>query len=494
MSELTVNLKYRHPLSTTLSLLARVSFPIWALLMPLVAVGSLCALLVALAGSSFFGLPLTMAFEILMASIAISAIGMRLNKLVEKRHLLVEKSGIELPSALGTAFGSVYIPWQAIDKVEADMQDPSRPVLNFHITSGGIKKVECSRLDSREIEQLLLAVQLWASPAAQGASIVELQDAIKPHSLLEDKQNLGPSYTALWEDELHRRFRQVSFLPLDPGVIIRNGTLKVVRQLAMGGLSAIYLCQADQRDLVVVKESVIPPDAAPAMREKAEELFDREAKILMKLSHPKIVRVLDYFVTNERNYMMLEYVKGQDLRLYVKQNGPVRSATALSWALEIASVLEYLHTRDIPVIHRDLTPDNIVVKDDGSIVVIDFGAANEFIGNSTGTFVGKQCYISPEQFRGKAVPQSDIYALGCTLHYLLTGSDPQALSVAHPHSLNEIIPPEVDSLVADCTAIQLEQRIPDALILSQRIEALIKNKTSDSSLTKSLGSPKDSFS
>ncbi len=108
----------------------------------------------------------------------------------------------------------------------------------------------------------------------------------------------------------------------------------------------------------------------------------------------------------------------------------------------------------MPVIHRDLTPDNIVVKDDGTLVVIDFGAANEFIGNSTGTFVGKQCYISPEQFRGKAVPQSDIYALGCTLHYLLTGSDPQALSVAHPHSLNEIVSPEVDALVAECTAVQ----------------------------------------
>jgi serine/threonine protein kinase len=489
MSELTINLKYRHPLTTTLSVLARLSFPVWALIMPVVIAVSLFALFCALRGSS--ELSVSHLFEIMMAAIAVMAVGIRLNKLVEKRHLLVEKSGIELPHALGTAFGCTYIPWQSIDKVEANLKNETRPVIQFHVTSGGIKKIDCARLASSEVEQLLLAVQLWASPSAQTPSIAQLQESIKPQSLLEDKQNLGPSYTALWEDELHRRFRQVSFLPLEPGVIIRNGTLKVVRQLAMGGLSAIYLCQADQRDLVVVKESVIPPDAAPAMREKAEELFDREAKILMKLSHPKIVKVLDHFVTNERNYMMLEYVKGQDLRQYIKQNGPVRETTALDWAKEITSVLEYLHGREVPVIHRDLTPDNIVVKDDGTLVVIDFGAANEFIGNSTGTFVGKQCYISPEQFRGKAVPQSDIYALGCTLHYLLTGFDPQALSVAHPHSINEIVPPELDALVAECTAIQLEHRIANASDLSQKIDSLLKFKTTGYTQNKSLGLKKD---
>jgi serine/threonine protein kinase len=489
MSELTINLKYRHPLTTTLSVLARLSFPVWALIMPVVIAVSLFALFCALRGSS--ELSVSHLFEIMMAAIAVMAVGIRLNKLVEKRHLLVEKSGIELPHALGTAFGCTYIPWQSIDKVEANLKNETRPVIQFHVTSGGIKKIDCARLASSEVEQLLLAVQLWASPSAQTPSIAQLQESIKPQSLLEDKQNLGPSYTALWEDELHRRFRQVSFLPLEPGVIIRNGTLKVVRQLAMGGLSAIYLCQADQRDLVVVKESVIPPDAAPAMREKAEELFDREAKILMKLSHPKIVKVLDHFVTNERNYMMLEYVKGQDLRQYIKQNGPVRETTALDWAKEITSVLEYLHGREVPVIHRDLTPDNIVVKDDGTLVVIDFGAANEFIGNSTGTFVGKQCYISPEQFRGKAVPQSDIYALGCTLHYLLTGFDPQALSVAHPHSINEIVPPELDALVAECTAIQLEHRIANASDLSQKIDSLLKFKTTGYTQNKSLSLKKD---
>ncbi len=237
MSELTVNLKYRHALTTTLSVLARLSFPLWALIMPIVAVGSIVVLVAALMGSHLFGVPLTTAFEVLMAAIAVAAVGIRLNKLVEKRHLLVEKSGIELPSPLGTAFGCAYVPWQLIDKVEANMKDESRPVIYFHIASGGIKKVECARLASGEIEQLLLAVQLWAAPSAQAASIVQLQEAIKPQSLSDQVIRLCGKMNCIGASGKCRS------LPLDPGVIIRNGSLKVVRQLAMGGLSAIYLCQ-----------------------------------------------------------------------------------------------------------------------------------------------------------------------------------------------------------------------------------------------------------
>ncbi len=150
---------------------------------------------------------------------------------------------------------------------------------------------------------------------------------------------------------------------------------------------------------------------------------------LLKISHPNIVKVLDYFIEQDRNYLMLEYVNGQDLRQLVKQNGPQKESTVINWALQMVSILKYLHEQDPPLIHRDFTPDNIVLCDDGSIVVIDFGAANEFIGNATGTFVGKHAFIAPEQFRGKAVVQSDIYALGCTLYFLLTGQEPEALSI-----------------------------------------------------------------
>jgi serine/threonine-protein kinase len=232
----------------------------------------------------------------------------------------------------------------------------------------------------------------------------------------------------------------------------------------------------DERDLVVVKEAVTPEDSAPELKQKAEELFEREAKILMKLDHPHVVKVLDYFAASGRNYMMLEYVNGRDLRQYVKQNGRVREAVVLEWAEQIASVLQYLHQQTPPVIHRDFTPDNIVVRDDGQIVVIDFGAANEFIGNSTGTFVGKQCYIAPEQFRGKAVPVSDVYAFGCSLNFLLTGQDPEALSTSHPRNINELVSQEMDAFVCQCTDASPEKR-PSSSQLSYLLDGLTPRST-----------------
>ncbi|HEY9757191.1 MAG TPA: serine/threonine-protein kinase [Oculatellaceae cyanobacterium] len=468
MSDLTVQLKYRHPLSDSLNTMSHVSFPLWGIVAPLMV----------LAGCfSYFFLPAYRpdgtAVASILSGLLLAGLGFRFSSFIGKSALRIEKSGIDLPNHFGTAFSSTFVPWNSIAKIEAPAENPERPRLVFYTKGHGSRTIECWRFTGPELEQLLLAIQLWSSEPSVDSSVKTLQETIKTEALLEDKQNLGPSYTALWDDELHRRFRQVAFIPLEPSTVIRNGTLTVVRQLAMGGLSAIYLCQLDQQELVIVKEAVTPNSEGNAeLKKKAQELFDREAQLLMRLSHPKIVKVLDHFVQDNRSYMMMEYVKGQDLRQYVKQNGSVREALVADWAKEIASVLSYLHGLETPVVHRDLTPDNIVVKDDGSIVVIDFGAANEYLGNSTGTFVGKQCYISPEQFRGKAVPQSDIYAFGGTLHFLLTGSDPKALSASHPREANSMVSEPMDTLVADCTALDTERRIKTAEDLTERLKLI----------------------
>jgi serine/threonine-protein kinase len=270
------------------------------------------------------------------------------------------------------------------------------------------------------------------------------------------------SYTDMWEDELRRRFLSTAFLPIEPGSMLRNGSLKIVRQLAMGGLSAVYLAQLDNKDLVVIKEAVIPDDAVEAVRKKAQEMFEREAQFLMKLSHPGIVRVLDYFMDGGRHYLMLEHINGQDTRQLVKQNGAQKESTVIQWALEIANTLKYLHEQDPPIVHRDLTPDNIVLRDDGSIMVIDFGAANEFIGTATGTLVGKQAYIAPEQLRGKAATQSDLYALGCTLFYYLTGKEPEALSTSDPSTEREDVTSEMSEVVKTLTQMEPEDRYQTA--------------------------------
>jgi serine/threonine protein kinase len=98
------------------------------------------------------------------------------------------------------------------------------------------------------------------------------------------------------------------------------------------------------------------------------------------------------------------------------------------------------------------------LRNDQEIVIVDFGAANEYIGNATGTFVGKQAYIAPEQLRGKATIHSDIYAFGCTLFFLLTGTEPEALSTSNPRSVNPSVSEGLAELVESCTQLEAGDR------------------------------------
>jgi serine/threonine-protein kinase len=182
--------------------------------------------------------------------------------------------------------------------------------------------------------------------------------------------------------------------------------------------------------------------------------------------------VLEHFQEDNRSYLVLEFIPGQDLRQLVKQNGKQSRAVVLEWFRQLSLILDYLHTQKTPIIHRDLTPDNIVLNDNGEITLIDFGAANEFVGAATGTMVGKQSYIAPEQLRGRATPASDIYALGCTIYFLLTGSEAEALSESHPQEICPQIDSALDQLVAHCTAMEESERPASSLALCRLIEAL----------------------
>lgn len=268
------------------------------------------------------------------------------------------------------------------------------------------------------------------------------------------------SFTAIWERDLASRFGSTAFVPLEAKSKLQDGRLTVIGQISFGGLSAVYLAKDTLGETVILKEAVVPLNADAASKAKALEMFKREAKILQSLSHPNIARVLDHFVENGRDYMVIEHINGADLRAYVKEHGPQSERLIMRWALEIADIMQYLHSQTPPIIHRDVTPDNLVLDRTGSIKLIDFGAANELIATATGTLVGKQAYISPEQFRGHAVPQSDIYSLGCTLYYLAEGSDPEALSQSSLVGESTVKMHALSSLISACTALELEDRLP----------------------------------
>ncbi|HNA71953.1 MAG TPA: protein kinase, partial [Candidatus Obscuribacter sp.] len=117
-----------------------------------------------------------------------------------------------------------------------------------------------------------------------------------------------------------------------------------------------------------------------------------------------------------------------------------------------------LHQHEPQILHRDLTPDNLVITNNGNLALIDFGSAHQFVEGITGTLVGKQAYIAPEQLRGKATIQSDIYSFGCCLYFLATGKEPQALKECDAIASGASITNSLNELIRCCTSFEAKER------------------------------------
>jgi len=353
---------------------------------------------------------------------------------------------------------------------EYDLEEAKdKKKLFIYFKSGGHVSLDLNKMTKESMEKIFQAVEAWCIDCNRipPASLPDKKKSPKPVEL----EDLTP--TRMWEDELQAHFSATNFVPLEKGKELQGGRYEVLMQLASGGLSAVYLAEMQDKSLVILKEAALPKSIDEKLRLKAKELFEREARLLRKLSHPKIARVLDNFIERGRDYLVLEFVAGESLRQVVRKGGPQSEKTTLQLAMEAAQILDYLHDQEPPVVHRDITPDNLILRDDGTLALIDFGAANDLVGTATGTLVGKQCYMAPEQFKGKACKQSDIYALGCTLYFLLTAEDPDALSRSYPRDLREDVSEELNNLVADCTHLDLALRVEGAAQLSDRVEALL---------------------
>jgi tRNA A-37 threonylcarbamoyl transferase component Bud32 len=411
-------------------------------------------------------------------------------KLAKECAIRIEENGIVFPFMFGpdllfrptrewndiahVLIGSLSGRVPGAYEFELEKERDTRHKIFIYFKSGGHAYIDLRRMSKKGYELLFVALEPYCIDFHRSPQL--RQDGDEKRSADDRKQisqDKPKSFTELWEEEMHDHFSATNFVPLRKGKLLRGGRFRVLMQIAAGGLSAIYLAETPEKELRVIKEASLPPTLEDSLRAKAKELFTREATILQRLSHPKIAKVLDYFVEDGRDYLVLEFVPGHTLRQLVRQNGAMKEEEVLKHARQVAEILEYLHAQTPPVIHRDITPDNLVLREDGAIVIIDFGAANQVLGSATGTLIGKQAYISPEQFRGRSEAQSDIYALGGSMHFMLTGQDPEALSASHPRSINSSISPGVDALVAVSTAEDLSERISSASALFDEITKVL---------------------
>ena len=225
---------------------------------------------------------------------------------------------------------------------------------------------------------------------------------------------------------------QPTLKQLDPATVLNN-RYEIVRRIGGGGMGAVYL--AKDRNLGdaprAVKE-MVETHLDETQHEKAIGDFKRESLLLTSLEHPSIPTIYDYFydTTLNRFYLVMKYISGGDLasRLRSSTGGRIDEKTVTDWGMQVADVLDYLHTRPKPIIYRDLKPANLMIDGNtGRIMLIDFGIARWVAKQETKgvTAVGTMGYAPPELFSGRVEPRSDVYSLGATMFHLLTGSDPQ---------------------------------------------------------------------
>jgi tRNA A-37 threonylcarbamoyl transferase component Bud32 len=389
------------------------------------------------------------------------------------QRLQVTKHGLGLPNSVGLWPGmNRWHAWPTVEMLSMTTNTPSAitesDYLLIKFKDATPVKLYLVGFNRKELSHLLLSLEVFAGHAVRSPELQSFQDN------MHNTAGGDVTYTRIWEEALGRRFHSTTFIPMSPGQTLANRRLTVIRQLAFGGSSAVYLAKEQTGAEVVVKESVMGVDAVDALAQKAAEFFEREANLLLLLKHPSIARVLDHFVENNRQYLVLEYVPGLTLRQLVRKKGALPEKRVLELALQMVEILQYLHTHHPPVIHRDFTPDNLVLRPDGQLTLIDFGAANQFLGTATGTLVGKQCYMPPEQVRGQTTPLSDLYAMGCTISYLLTGADNEALHQAHPGKLNPNLNPGTEELVAKLTEQNKEKRFKTAQLAGMAVESILE--------------------
>lgn len=220
--------------------------------------------------------------------------------------------------------------------------------------------------------------------------------------------------------------------------------------VGVGGMGTVYRARDKNFKairLVAVKE-MISQISDPLVRKKIYLNYERESNILATLRHQSIPRIYDYFIRNDRVYLIMEFVNGRNLDdILADVTTFFSEAQVISWGIELCDVLFYLHSnKPEPIIFRDIKPSNIMVTPQNHIMLVDFGIAKLFAPNEKNTMIGTQGYSPPDQYRGEATPRVDIYALGATLHHLLTLRDPR---LEAPFSFNERPIKEINNSVSD---------------------------------------------
>ena len=234
---------------------------------------------------------------------------------------------------------------------------------------------------------------------------------------------------------------------LTPDTIVRGARAeyRIIALIGRGGMGAVYRAMRTIDNTVWALKEMRPPDDIQAAElEENRRMFIQEAELLRQLHHPNLPVVADLFENNGRPTLVMEFVPGQTLEDRVHDaNAPLLEQDVVRYGIQTAQVLHYLHSRQPPIIYRDLKPSNIMVTPEAVLKLIDFGVARTYKERKSKDTVamGSAGYAPPEQYgKGQTDARSDVYALGATLLHLLTALPPIPLQTPTPSSIMKMNP------------------------------------------------------
>jgi serine/threonine-protein kinase len=271
-------------------------------------------------------------------------------------------------------------------------------------------------------------------------------------------------------------------LPIKPGEVLR-GRYRIVERIGQGGMGNIYL--ADDTRLegrkCALKEVEHDPNLPAKVIREARDQFLREATVLARLDHPNLPKVSDFFSISEKDYLIMDYVPGKDLRLLMLEAKAhttfLNERDVLGWAAQLMDALTYLHRQSPPIVHRDIKPSNLKITPGGLLKLVDFGLVKVLAPDEeTITIIqgqGTVLYTPLEQYGGSQAHtdvRSDVYAFGATLYHLLTNQPPVDArqrflypeSLVLPHKINPAISTRTEKAILWAMELHPDAR-PDSI-------------------------------
>lgn len=264
-------------------------------------------------------------------------------------------------------------------------------------------------------------------------------------------------------------------MPLVTGQLLQN-RYRIVSLLGQGGMGAVYRAWDTRLNVPVALKEMIPqPGIDSQTLAQLRHQFQQEATVLARLDHPHLVRVSDFFEAEDNSYLVMNFVEGEELANRIEREGTLPESQVLAWAEQLLDALSYCHSQGI--IHRDVKPQNVIIRPDGRAVLVDFGLVKLWDPSDPRTrtairSMGTPEYAPPEQYdtAGHTDPRSDIYGLGTTLYHALTGQAPPTVTqrianpgiLQPPRTLNPHLAPSTEAAVVQATEMAVDNRFATA--------------------------------